>query len=115
MAWGRSAAAWSWPASLVAGAPMVVTPQAWPTRAAEIAGTYLFGLKVLERADCEALAWALYWACPRAPRCAEVHTISPTRPFERASRRLVFDRQGGDVRLPGGYNLKTGGVPDPRL
>jgi len=77
---GASAAAWSWPGQLVAAPPNVSRPKAladprprsphlWP--GAEGAGARTVKL----------LAWALIWACPRAPRCRRSVIISPTGPL----------------------------------
>jgi len=73
MAWGRSAAAWSWPPGWWRRRPMWSRLRLGGHRRPRSPQPMALELKVLERADCEALAWALIWACPRLRVAAEVH------------------------------------------
>ncbi|MCT0203221.1 leucyl aminopeptidase [Synechococcus sp. CS-603] len=93
---------------LVAAPPNVVTPQALADTAAEIASTYGLELKVLERADCEALGMGAYLGVSQGSALPPKFIHLTYRPAEGASRRLVLIGKGVTFDS-GGYNLKTGG------
>jgi leucyl aminopeptidase len=93
---------------LVAAPPNVVTPAALADTAASIAREFGLELKVLERAECEALGMGSYLAVAQGSELAPkfIHLIY--RPAYGASRRLVLVGKGLTFDS-GGYNLKTAG------
>ena len=93
---------------LVAAPPNVVTPQALADTAATIAGEFGLELKVLERADCEALGMGSYLAVAQGSDLAPKFIHLTYRPAGEASRRLVLVGKGLTFDS-GGYNLKTAG------
>ena len=93
---------------LVAAPPNVATPQHLADSAAAIARTYGAELRLLERADCEALGMGAYLGVAQGSDLPLkfIHLISrPTGPVTRrvalVGKGLTFDS--------GGYNLKTAG------
>ena len=93
---------------LVAAPPNVATPAALADTAATIAREHGLELKVLERADCEALGMGAYLAVAQGsdlpPKFIHL-TYGPTGAVER---RLVLVGKGLTFDS-GGYNLKTAG------
>ena len=70
-------------------APQLVTPAALAESAATIAQDFGLQLKVLERAECEALEWA-YLAVAQGLTYLPKFIHSPTAPKEEVKRRLVL-------------------------
>jgi len=105
-------AAWSVPPAGGRRRPMWVHARPWPTTAAEIAGTNGLELKVLS-APTVSSAWALIWACPRAPQlAAEVH---PSHlPVIEGPAAAGVDRQGVNARFRGSTSRPVG-LPDARM
>ncbi|MCX5931170.1 MAG: leucyl aminopeptidase [Cyanobacteria bacterium] len=93
---------------LVAAPPNVVTPQALADTAAAIAGEFGLELKVLERADCEALGMGAYLGVAQGSSLPPKFIHLTYRPLGGSSRRLVLIGKGLTFDS-GGYNLKTGG------
>ncbi len=93
---------------LVAAPPNVVTPQALADTAAAISRDFGLELKVLERADCEALGMGAYLGVSRGSSLPPKFIHLTYRPAAGASRRLVLIGKGLTFDS-GGYNLKTGG------
>ena len=92
---------------LVAAPPNVATPEALAATAAAIAGEFGLELKVLERADCEALGMGAYLAVAKGSDLPPkfIHLTyrppSPSRRVALVGKGLTFDS--------GGYNLKVAG------
>jgi leucyl aminopeptidase len=92
---------------LVASPPNVLTPAALAETAAAIATDFGLELKVLERADCEALGMGAYLAVSQGsdlpPKFIHLtyRPASPTRRVALVGKGLTFDS--------GGYNLKVAG------
>ncbi len=93
---------------LVAAPPNVVTPQALADTATEIATTFGLELKVLERADCEALGMGAYLGVARGSSLPPKFIHLTYRPAAGATRKLVLIGKGLTFDS-GGYNLKTAG------
>jgi leucyl aminopeptidase len=93
---------------LVAAPPNVVTPQALADTAATIAAEFGLELKVLERADCEALGMGSYLAVAQGSDLAPKFIHLTYRPAGETNRRLVLVGKGLTFDS-GGYNLKTAG------
>jgi leucyl aminopeptidase len=93
---------------LVAAPPNVVTPQALADTAAEIATSFGLELKVLERADCEALGMGAYLGVARGSSLPPKFIHLTYRPAAGAARKLVLIGKGLTFDS-GGYNLKTAG------
>jgi leucyl aminopeptidase len=93
---------------LVAAPPNVVTPAALADTAASIAREFGLELKVLERAECEALGMGSYLAVAQGSELAPKFIHLTYRPAYGASRRLVLVGKGLTFDS-GGYNLKTAG------
>ena len=93
---------------LVAAPPNVVTPQALADTAASIARDFGLDLKVLERADCEALGMGSYLAVAQGSDLAPKFIHLTYRPAGEATRKLVLVGKGLTFDS-GGYNLKTAG------
>jgi leucyl aminopeptidase len=93
---------------LVAAPPNIATPQALADVAAAIAQGFNLELRVLERADCEALGMGAYLGVAQGSDLPPkfIHLVyRPSRPVTRrvaiVGKGLTFDS--------GGYNLKTAG------
>jgi len=93
---------------LVAAPPNVVTPQALADTAAAISREFGLELKVLERADCEALGMGSYLAVAQGSDLAPKFIHLTYRPTGELKRRLVLVGKGLTFDS-GGYNLKTAG------
>ena len=93
---------------LVAAPPNVVTPAALADTAASIAREFGLELKVLERAECEALGMGSYLAVAQGSDLPPKFIHLTYRPASGASRRLVLVGKGLTFDS-GGYNLKTAG------
>ena len=93
---------------LVAAPPNVVTPQALADTAAAISREFGLELKVLERADCEALAMGSYLAVAQGSDLEPKFIHLTYRPSGAVTRRLVLVGKGLTFDS-GGYNLKTAG------
>ena len=93
---------------LVAAPPNVLTPQALADTAAAIARDFGVELKVLERADCEALGMGSYLAVAQGSDLEPKFIYLTYRPAGEANRRLVLVGKGLTFDS-GGYNLKTAG------
>lgn len=93
---------------LVAAPPNVVTPQALADTAAAIARDFDLELKVLERADCEALGMGAYLAVSRASSLPPKFIHLTYRPSGEVLRRVALVGKGLTFDS-GGYNLKTAG------
>ena len=93
---------------LVAAPPNVVTPQALADTAATIARDFGLELKVLERADCEALGMGSYLAVAQGSDLAPKFIHLTYRPSGEVKRRLALVGKGLTFDS-GGYNLKTAG------
>ncbi|MFQ6538327.1 MULTISPECIES: leucyl aminopeptidase [Aphanothece] len=93
---------------LVAAPPNVATPQHLADTAAAIAAAHGLDLKVLERADCEALGMGAYLGVAQGSDLPPkfIHLIY--RPEGVASRRVALVGKGLTFDS-GGYNLKTAG------
>ena len=93
---------------LVAAPPNVLTPQALADTAAAIARDFGVELKVLERADCEALGMGSYLAVAQGSDLEPKFIHLTYRPSGAVTRRLVLVGKGLTFDS-GGYNLKTAG------
>ena len=93
---------------LVAAPPNVVTPQALAETAAAIAQEFGLELKVLERADCEALGMGAYLGVAQGSSLPPKFIHLTYRPAGGGGRRLVLIGKGVTFDS-GGYNLKTAG------
>ena len=93
---------------LVAAPPNVVTPAALADTAASIAREFGLELKVLERAECEALGMGSYLAVAQGSDLPPKFIHLTYRPASGANRRLVLVGKGLTFDS-GGYNLKTAG------
>ena len=93
---------------LVAAPPNVVTPAALADTAASIAREFGLELKVLERAECEALGMGSYLAVAQGSDLPPKFIHLTYRPESVANRRLVLVGKGLTFDS-GGYNLKTAG------
>jgi leucyl aminopeptidase len=93
---------------LVAAPPNVVTPQALADTAAAIAAEFGLELKVLERAECEALGMGSYLAVAQGSDLPPKFIHLTYRPSGAVQRRLVLVGKGLTFDS-GGYNLKTAG------
>jgi len=93
---------------LVAAPPNVATPQHLADTAAAIAREHGLDLRVLERADCEALAMGSYLAVAQGSDLAPKFIHLTYRPTGPVSRRVVLVGKGLTFDS-GGYNLKTAG------
>jgi len=93
---------------LVAAPPNVVTPAALADTAAAIAADFGLELKVLERADCEALGMGSYLAVAQGSDLPPKFIHLTYRPAGAVERRLVLVGKGLTFDS-GGYNLKTAG------
>ena len=93
---------------LVAAPPNVVTPQALADTAAAIATEFGLELKVLERADCEALGMGSYLAVAQGSDLPPKFIHLTYRPAGPVNRRLALVGKGLTFDS-GGYNLKTAG------
>jgi len=93
---------------LVAAPPNVVTPAALADTAAAIAREFGLELKVLERADCQALGMGSYLAVAQGSDLPPKFIHLTYRPEGSAQRRLVLVGKGLTFDS-GGYNLKTAG------
>ena len=93
---------------LVAAPPNVVTPAALADTATAIAADFGLELKVLERADCEALGMGSYLAVAQGSDLPPKFIHLTYRPAGAVERRLVLVGKGLTFDS-GGYNLKTAG------
>ena len=93
---------------LVAAPPNVVTPAALADTAASIAREFGLELKVLERAECEALGMGSYLAVAQGSDLPPKFIHLTYRPASGTNRRLVLVGKGLTFDS-GGYNLKTAG------
>ncbi|MFM7454112.1 MAG: leucyl aminopeptidase, partial [Cyanobium sp.] len=93
---------------LVAAPPNVVTPQALADTAAAISRDFGLELKVLERAECEALGMGSYLAVAQGSDLPPKFIHLTYRPAGAVSRRVVLVGKGLTFDS-GGYNLKTAG------
>ena len=93
---------------LVAAPPNVVTPAALADTAAAIARDFGLELKVLERADCQALGMGSYLAVAQGSDLPPKFIHLTYRPEGTPQRRLVLVGKGLTFDS-GGYNLKTAG------
>ena len=93
---------------LVAAPPNVVTPAALAESAATIACDFGLQLKVLERADCEALGMGSYLAVAQGSDLPPKFIHLTYSPQGEVKRRLVLVGKGLTFDS-GGYNLKTAG------
>ncbi len=93
---------------LVAAPPNVVTPAALADTAASIARDFGLELKVLERADCQALGMGSYLAVAQGSDLPPKFIHLTYRPEGTPQRRLVLVGKGLTFDS-GGYNLKTAG------
>ena len=93
---------------LVAAPPNIATPQHLADTAADIARTYGLELKVLERADCQALGMGAFLGVAQGSDLPPkfIHLIY--RPQGEATRRVALVGKGLTFDS-GGYNLKTAG------
>jgi leucyl aminopeptidase len=93
---------------LVAAPPNVATPAALADIAAAIAQGFGLELKVLERADCEALGMGAYLAVAQGSDLEPKFIHLTYRPAGVVKRRVVLIGKGLTFDS-GGYNLKTAG------
>ncbi|MEI7666355.1 MAG: leucyl aminopeptidase [Synechococcaceae cyanobacterium ELA263] len=93
---------------LVAAPPNVATPAALADIAAAIAQGFGLELKVLERADCEALGMGAYLAVAQGSDLEPKFIHLTYRPAGEVKRRVVLVGKGLTFDS-GGYNLKTAG------
>ncbi|MCP9849076.1 leucyl aminopeptidase [Cyanobium sp. Morenito 9A2] len=93
---------------LVAAPPNVVTPEALAETAAAIAAEFGLELKLLERADCEALGMGAYLGVARASSLPPKFIHLTYRPSGAVRRRVALVGKGLTFDS-GGYNLKVGG------
>ena len=93
---------------LVAAPPNVVTPQALADTAASIARDFGLELKVLERADCEALGMGAYLGVAQGSDLPPKFIHLTYRPEGEVRRRVALVGKGLTFDS-GGYNLKTAG------
>ncbi|MFM7086930.1 MAG: leucyl aminopeptidase [Cyanobium sp.] len=93
---------------LVAAPPNVATPQALADVAAAIAQGFNLELKVLERADCEALGMGAYLGVAQGSDLPPKFIHLTYRPSGAVQRRVVLVGKGLTFDS-GGYNLKTAG------
>ncbi len=93
---------------LVAAPPNVLTPAALADTAAGLARDFGLELKVLERADCEALGMGSYLAVSQGSDLPPKFIHLTYRPAGTVERRLVLVGKGLTFDS-GGYNLKTAG------
>ena len=93
---------------LVAAPPNVVTPAALAESAATIAQDFGLQLKVLERAECEALGMGSYLAVAQGSDLPPKFIHLTYSPQGEVKRRLVLVGKGLTFDS-GGYNLKTAG------
>jgi leucyl aminopeptidase len=93
---------------LVAAPPNVATPASLAQEAAEMAAAFGLELKVLERADCEALGMGAYLGVAQGSDLPPkfIHLTVPAAGETR--RRIVLVGKGLTFDS-GGYNLKTAG------
>ena len=92
----------------MAAPPNVVTPAALAESAATIARDFGLQLKVLERADCEALGMGSYLAVAQGSDLPPKFIHLTYSPQGEVKRRLVLVGKGLTFDS-GGYNLKTAG------
>jgi leucyl aminopeptidase len=93
---------------LVAAPPNVLTPQALADTAAGIARDFGLELKVLERADCEALGMGAYLGVTQGSDLPPKFIHLTYRPAGEVRRRVALVGKGLTFDS-GGYNLKTAG------
>jgi leucyl aminopeptidase len=93
---------------LVAAPPNIATPQALADVAAAIARDLDLELKVLERADCEALGMGAYLGVAQGSDLPPKFIHLTYRPAGEVRRRVVLVGKGLTFDS-GGYNLKTAG------
>jgi leucyl aminopeptidase len=93
---------------LVAAPPNVATPAALADIAAAIAQGFGLELKVLERADCEALGMGAYLGVAQGSDLEPKFIHLTYRPDGEVKRRVVLVGKGLTFDS-GGYNLKTAG------
>ncbi|MEA5410871.1 leucyl aminopeptidase [Synechococcus sp. BA-120 BA3] len=93
---------------LVAAPPNKATPQALADEAAAIADAFGLQLKVLERADCEALGMGAYLGVAQGSDLPPKFIHLTLRPTGEVTRRVVLVGKGLTFDS-GGYNLKTAG------
>ena len=93
---------------LVAAPPNVATPQHLADTAAAIARDFGGELKLLERADCEALGMGAYLGVAQGSDLAPKFIHFTYRPAGSVQRRVVLVGKGLTFDS-GGYNLKTAG------
>lgn len=93
---------------LVAAPPNIATPQALADVAAAIAQGFDLELKVLERADCEALGMGAYLGVAQGSDLPPKFIHLTYRPAGEVTRRVVLVGKGLTFDS-GGYNLKTAG------
>jgi leucyl aminopeptidase len=93
---------------LVAAPPNVATPAALADIAAAIAQGFGLELKVLERADCEALGMGAYLAVAQGSDLEPKFIHLTYHPAGEVKRRVVLVGKGLTFDS-GGYNLKTAG------
>ncbi len=93
---------------LVAAPPNVATPQALADVAEELARDYGMDLRVLERADCDALGMGAYLGVARGSDLPPKFIHLTYRPDGEIQRRVVLIGKGLTFDS-GGYNLKTAG------
>ena len=93
---------------LVAAPPNIATPQHLADTAAEIASTYGLELKVLERADCQALGMGAFLGVAQGSDLPPKFIHLTYRPQGGATRRVALVGKGLTFDS-GGYNLKTAG------
>ena len=93
---------------LVAAPPNVATPQHLADTASRIAGEHQLELRLLERADCEALGMGAYLAVAQGSSLPPKFIHLTYRPAGPVSRRIAVVGKGLTFDS-GGYNLKTAG------
>ena len=93
---------------LVAAPPNIATPQHLADTAAEIASRYGLELKVLERADCEALGMGAFLGVAQGSDLPPKFIHLTYRPQGGATRKVALVGKGLTFDS-GGYNLKTAG------
>ncbi|MCP9838110.1 leucyl aminopeptidase [Cyanobium sp. N.Huapi 1H5] len=93
---------------LVAAPPNKATPQSLAEEAAAIADAFGLELKVLERADCEALGMGAYLGVAQGSDLPPKFIHLTFRPTGEVTRRVVLVGKGLTFDS-GGYNLKTAG------
>jgi leucyl aminopeptidase len=94
--------------ALVAAPPNVATPQHLADTAAALAADYGMELKVLERADCQALGMGAFLGVAQGSELPPKFIHLTYRPTGEVKRRVALVGKGLTFDS-GGYNLKTAG------